>query len=180
MCLRWPSSVDRSNIFSSSALLFSRSLTSLERCDLCHTCRGVYCRPSATWRALFKDRLSLMSPLAGNNSLTVFGEEQFKQLSFCCEGVYISADDSRDQRPERGSGWGEEWHHNDFLKSRRRAYKLYSFPQLFPPVCNPFAPLRLFSRYTWVCLRVRRGFGGRGDGWHSEVKCKGDFSTRFS
>lgn len=126
---------------------------------ICVTPARVYCRPSATGRVLFKDRLSLMSPLAGNNSLTVFGEEQFKQLSFCCEGFTFqqTTPETRDLR----EGAGVEWHHNGFLKSRRRAYKLYSFPH-FSHRCVTHSLRFACFHATPGCVRENGGVSGEG------------------
>lgn len=96
---------------------------------LCHTCWGFYGRPSVMGRVLLKDRPSLRSPFAGNNSLTVFGEELFKQLSLCCEGFTFQqmTRPSRGQKDQReGLKEGGKGYYNDFLKSLCRGYKLYS------------------------------------------------------
>lgn len=58
-----------------------------------------------------------MSPLAGNKSLMVFGEELFKKLLLCCEGFMFKSVAIQEKQPERrpeGAGGG---YYNDFLRS---------------------------------------------------------------
>lgn len=98
-------------------------------------------------------------------------------------GVYISADDSSlfwaKWPGRRAEGVGGRGHYNDFLKSLCRGYTLYSLSH-FSHWCVThslrFACFHATPGCVWECGWDQ----GKGDGWDSGVKCKGDFSTRLS
>lgn len=141
---------------------------------------GFYGTPSATGSVLLKDRPSLRSPFVGNNSLIVFGEELFKQLSLCYGGFTFQ----QMTCPSCGQGdqrVGLRGHYNDFLKSICRGYKL--------DFLSHFSHYRVAHSLCLACFHATPGcvwgcggeVSGMGDQWdpRGEVQT-GNFSTRFS